>query len=92
MDQGINGSRLDVLGFFRCRCTINQVLVNIVFGVVSDTAMQCDALLRRDFISLAHIKISFDDKNVVIVIPVEAYEIRSCKLIASIQILMLRNN
>ncbi|XP_015440400.1 PREDICTED: uncharacterized protein LOC107195130 [Dufourea novaeangliae] len=65
MYQGINGSKLDILNVFACNCTVNEIPVNIVFGIVSNTAMQCDALLGRDFILLPHIKVSFDDEFTV---------------------------
>ncbi|KYN07568.1 hypothetical protein ALC62_01466 [Cyphomyrmex costatus] len=58
--NGLNNSRIKILGIFERHVEVNGIDVNIKFYVVPDETMSSLALLRRDFTSNPAVKIAID--------------------------------
>jgi len=58
--NGLNNSRIEILGIFERKVKINDVNIDIKFFVVPDETMSGTALLGRDFISNSAVKVIID--------------------------------
>jgi len=58
--NGLNNSRIEILGIFEREIKINDVNINIKFFIVPDETMSGTALLGRDFTSNPAVKVIID--------------------------------
>ena len=63
--RGINGSPLEVLTIFEHKFEIENIPLSLKFYVVSDTTMDCNAILGRDFITKRNIQVILNQKITV---------------------------
>jgi hypothetical protein len=62
--EGVNESKLTVLGTLRQKLLIGDCEIILNFYVVPNSTMKCSCLLGRDFVSHRDLEISFDNLNV----------------------------
>ncbi|KAF2900511.1 hypothetical protein ILUMI_05675 [Ignelater luminosus] len=61
--EGINGSRLQMLGLINFSVTVLSICLDLSFYIVPDCAISHKCLLGRDFVSNEKIKVSFSGKT-----------------------------
>jgi hypothetical protein len=62
--EGVNESKLTVLGTLRQKLLIGDCEIILNFYVIPNSTMKCSCLLGRDFVSHRDLEISFDNLNV----------------------------